>query len=75
VVDDIVALAVIALFYPKAIRVGWLLGALGGLTVVVALRRLGMTSIIASQRWASPCGSPPTSRASTPRSPAWRSGC
>jgi Na+:H+ antiporter, NhaA family len=46
VVDDIVALAVIALFYPKAIRVGWLLGALGGLTVVVALRRLGVTSII-----------------------------
>ena len=46
-VDDIIAIAVIALFYPKAITVGWLLGALGGLTVVVALRRLGVTSIIA----------------------------
>jgi Na+:H+ antiporter, NhaA family len=46
VVDDNLAIAVIALFYSKAITVGWLLGALGGLTVVVALRRLGVTSII-----------------------------
>ncbi|HYZ70290.1 MAG TPA: Na+/H+ antiporter NhaA [Thermoleophilaceae bacterium] len=58
----VVAIAVITLFYSKAITVGWLLGALGGLAVIVALRRLGMTSIIAgprsspTQRWASPCG-------------------
>jgi len=42
VVDDIIAIAVIAGVYTDGLSVAWLLGAMGGLAAVVALRRLGV---------------------------------
>ena len=42
IVDDIGAIVVIALFYTADFGAGWLLGALGCLAVVVALRPLGV---------------------------------
>jgi NhaA family Na+:H+ antiporter len=47
IVDDIAAIAIIAIFYADAIAVGWLLVAAGALLAVVALRRLGVTAIAA----------------------------
>jgi NhaA family Na+:H+ antiporter len=45
VVDDIVAIAVIAVFYAGDLSLPWLVAAVGGLAAVVALRRLGVTRI------------------------------
>lgn len=45
IVDDIIAITVIALVYSDAIELGWLLAALGGLLAVVALRRAGVGQI------------------------------
>jgi NhaA family Na+:H+ antiporter len=45
IVDDIIAIAVIALFYSDSLDATWLLGAGVGLAVVVVLRRLGVTAI------------------------------
>jgi len=43
IVDDIAAIAIIAVFYAEGIALGWLLGAAVGLVLVVLLRRLGAT--------------------------------
>lgn len=45
IVDDIIAIIVIALFYAESVSTPWLAGAVAGLGVVVALRRLGVTAI------------------------------
>jgi NhaA family Na+:H+ antiporter len=45
VVDDIVAIAVIAVFYASDLSLPWLACAIGGLLAVVAMRRLGITRI------------------------------
>jgi NhaA family Na+:H+ antiporter len=45
IVDDILAILVIAVFYAGDLSLPWLAAGLGGLGVVVALRRLGVTQI------------------------------
>ncbi len=45
IVDDIIAISVIAIFYTDTVAFGWLAGAAGGLLVVVAMNRLGVTAI------------------------------
>ena len=45
VVDDIIAIAVIALFYSAHIELGWLAGALAAIALIVVLRRAGVTRI------------------------------
>ncbi len=45
IVDDIIAISVIAVFYTDTVAFGWLAGAAGGLLVVVAMSRLGVTAI------------------------------
>ncbi len=45
IVDDIIAIAVIALFYTASVSLAWLTSAVAGLVVVVVLRRLGVTII------------------------------
>ena len=45
IVDDIIAIAIIALFYAGGLDPLWLLAAVGGLGIVVALRRLGVVAI------------------------------
>ena len=45
IVDDIIAITVIALFYTESVSMAWLLGAVAGLGVVVFLRRLGVNAI------------------------------
>jgi NhaA family Na+:H+ antiporter len=45
IVDDIIAITVIALFYTESVSIAWLLGAVAGLGVVVVLRRLGVNAI------------------------------
>lgn len=45
IVDDLMAVLVIALFYTSSIGTAWLAGALVGLVVVVAMNRLGVRSI------------------------------
>jgi NhaA family Na+:H+ antiporter len=45
IVDDLVAVVVIALFYTSSISAIWLVGALIGLVVVVAMSRLGIRSV------------------------------
>jgi len=47
IVDDIGAIAVIAVFYASDLQAGWLLGALGVLTLVVAARRAGLSRPVA----------------------------
>jgi len=47
IVDDILAIAIIAVFYSSGISVAWLAGAVAALLAVVALRRLGVARIIA----------------------------
>ena len=47
IVDDIGAIMVIALFYTADFGVGWLLGAVGCLALVVAVRRLGVNHPVA----------------------------
>jgi NhaA family Na+:H+ antiporter len=45
VVDDIIAIVVIAAFYSDHVAVGWLAAALAGLGLVLALRRAGVTRV------------------------------
>ncbi len=45
IVDDIIAITVIALFYTESVSLAWLAGAVAGLAVVVVLRRLGVNAI------------------------------
>ncbi len=45
IVDDIIAIAVIAIFYSGGLSFAWLAGAVVGLLVVVLMRRLGVTAI------------------------------
>jgi len=45
IVDDIIAITVIALFYTDTVSLAWLAGAAAGLGLVVALRLLGVTAI------------------------------
>ena len=45
VVDDVIAIVVIALFYSAAIKWGWLVIAVGGLAAVVVLRCLGVRAV------------------------------
>ena len=47
IVDDIIAISVIALFYSDDVSAAWLLAAVGGLLAVVAMRRLGVTRVLA----------------------------
>jgi NhaA family Na+:H+ antiporter len=46
IVDDIIAVAIIAIFYSDAISLVWLGGAAVALLAVVALRRIGVTRIV-----------------------------
>ena len=46
VVDDIGAIIVIAVFYSHGLQLGWLAGAVLGVLVVVALRRIGVVSLV-----------------------------
>ena len=45
IVDDIIAISVIALFYTETVSLAWLAGAVAGLGLVVVLRVLGVTAI------------------------------
>ena len=45
IVDDIIAIAVIALFYSDSVSALWLAGAVAGLGAVVVMRRWGVTAI------------------------------
>ena len=45
IVDDIIAITVIALFYTDTVSLAWLAGAVAGLVLVVVLRRVGVTAI------------------------------
>ncbi|MBW3639204.1 MAG: Na+/H+ antiporter NhaA [Actinobacteria bacterium] len=45
IVDDILAIGVIAVVYTAEVSLGWLVAAVAGLGVVVLLRRLGVTQI------------------------------
>jgi NhaA family Na+:H+ antiporter len=45
IVDDILAIAVIAFVYTEGVSLGWLTAAAGGLLLVLLLRRLGVTHI------------------------------
>jgi NhaA family Na+:H+ antiporter len=47
VVDDIIAIGVIAAFYSEDIHFGWLAAALAAIAVVVVLRRAGVTRVAA----------------------------
>ena len=42
IVDDIIAISVIALFYSDSIELGWLAGAIAGLAAVALMSRLGV---------------------------------
>ena len=45
IVDDIIAISVIAIFYTDTVSFLWLAGAVAGLLVVVAMNRFGVTAI------------------------------
>jgi Na+:H+ antiporter, NhaA family len=47
VVDDVVAIAVIAIFYSSGISLAWLVAVVAGLAAIVALRALGVRRVIA----------------------------
>jgi len=47
VVDDVVAIAVIALFYSSGISIGWLAVVAAGLGAIVAMRAVGVQRVIA----------------------------
>ena len=47
IVDDVVAILVIALFYSDSVSVIWLLAALAGLVAIVLLRRAGVARVLA----------------------------
>lgn len=44
IVDDILAISVIAIFYTDRVHPWWLVGALAGLLIIVGMRRLGVSS-------------------------------
>ena len=46
IVDDVVAISVIAVFYSDDLSLSWLLAALAGLLAVVLLRRAGVTRVL-----------------------------
>jgi NhaA family Na+:H+ antiporter len=75
IVDDIVAVVVIALFYADGLALGWLAVALAGLGCVVASRRLGVTRIAIYACSASVSGSRCSALACRRRSPASHSAC
>ena len=45
IVDDIIAIAIIAIFYSDGLSLPWLAGAVGALFLVAGLRRAGVTAI------------------------------
>ena len=45
IVDDIIAITVIAIFYTDTVSLAWLAGALAGLVMVLVLRQLGVHAI------------------------------
>jgi Na+:H+ antiporter, NhaA family len=45
IVDDILAITVIAVFYSSQLAVGWLAVAAGGMALIVVLRRLGIRAV------------------------------
>ncbi|MDQ3770304.1 MAG: Na+/H+ antiporter NhaA [Actinomycetota bacterium] len=47
IVDDLIAISVIALFYSEGISVVWLTGAVAGLLVVAGMRLLGVSRVLA----------------------------
>ena len=47
IVDDVVAIVVIALFYSDSVSVIWLVAALAGLVAIVLLRRAGVARVLA----------------------------
>lgn len=47
IVDDVVAILVIALFYSDSVSVMWLLAALAGLVAIALLRRAGVARVLA----------------------------
>ena len=75
VVDDILALVVIATVYTEDVRMSALLVALGLFAALVAARFLGVQSGSSARCSARRSGSRSSSRASSRSSPAWRSAC
>ena len=76
IVDDIGAIAIIAVFYSDGIDWRAAVVAVALLGVVVGCRAIGVRATRCLRRARrSPCGWPSTSRASTPRSPASPSAC
>jgi len=47
IVDDVIAIAVIALFYSSGISIGWLAVVAAGLVAIVAMRGLGVQRVVA----------------------------
>jgi NhaA family Na+:H+ antiporter len=47
IIDDILAITAVAVFYSTDISPGWLAVAAGGLAVIVAMRRFGVTAVAA----------------------------
>ncbi|HEV2819642.1 MAG TPA: Na+/H+ antiporter NhaA [Solirubrobacteraceae bacterium] len=47
IVDDVIAISVIALFYSEGISLVWLTGAVAGLLVVAGMRLLGVSRVLA----------------------------
>lgn len=45
IVDDIIAITVIAVFYTESVAISWLAGAVAGLGLVVIMRKLGVNAI------------------------------
>lgn len=45
IVDDIIAITVIAIFYSGGLSIGWLAASVAGLLIVVGLRRMGVHAI------------------------------
>ena len=71
IVDDIGAIAVIAVFYSDDLEPELLLVGLVIASLVAVLHRVGVTSAPLLASWASRCGWRCTSPACTRRSPAW----
>ena len=59
IVDDILAITVITVFYTSRLAVGWLAVALGGMALVLVLRRLGSVRSAPMCRLGCWCGWPP----------------
>ena len=75
IIDDILAITIIAIFYSESVSAGWLVAAVGIVGLIVAMRALGAWRIPWYVLPARRCGWPSTSRGCTPRSPAWCWGC